>query len=87
VLTERDRLVLDVAARTYRHQSAREAAIRDELDLSWTRYCIVLNQLIDRPEALAYAPGLVRRLAHIRSRRRQQDRRTSAYLRGGLAAG
>jgi hypothetical protein len=76
VLTERDQVILDIAARHYRHQAAREAAIRTELDLSWTRYNQALNQLLDRPEALAYAPGLVYRLRRIRAAR-QANRSTA----------
>lgn len=80
MLTERDRLVLDIAAKQYRHQASRETAIRVDLDLSWTQYNQILNQLIDRPEALAYAPGLVRRLQRIRGRRRSQHVARTAHL-------
>jgi len=44
--------------------------IRDRFGLSTPRYYQVLNALIDRPEALAYAPALVQRLLRLRGQRR-----------------
>ena len=49
MLTERDRAVLDIAAKHFRHQASREVEIRVKLDLPWTQYNQILNQLIDRP--------------------------------------
>jgi hypothetical protein len=40
--------------------------------MSATRYYQLLNLLIDRPEALAHDPMLVKRLRRVRSQRRRQ---------------
>jgi Protein of unknown function (DUF3263) len=40
--------------------------------MSATRYYQVLNALIDRPEALAFDPLLVKRLRRLRSARQRQ---------------
>lgn len=69
-LTELERDVLDLAGRRNRYAGAREAAIREELRLSPTRYAQVVNGLLDRPEALAYAPTTVKRLRRLRDGRR-----------------
>ncbi len=68
-LTDQQRAVLDFAALTWRTPGAREEAIRARLDLSPTRYAQLLNGLLDRPAALAYAPVLVNRLRRLRERR------------------
>jgi hypothetical protein len=41
------------------------------LDLPATRYYQLLNELIDRPEALAFDPALVKRLRAQRARRQR----------------
>ena len=68
-LTERELAVLDLERRRYRHQGAKEQAVRDELDLSATRYYQVLNALLDDPAALAHDPVLVGRLRRLRDAR------------------
>lgn len=70
-LTDLEREVLDFAGRRYRYAGAREAAIREELRLSPTRYAQVVNGLLDRPEALAYAPSTVKRLQRLRDQARR----------------
>jgi uncharacterized protein DUF3263 len=50
----------------------KEAAVRDRFALSPARYYQLLNRLIDRPEALAYDPMLVRRLRRVREARRRK---------------
>ncbi|MBI5160835.1 MAG: DUF3263 domain-containing protein [Micrococcales bacterium] len=49
--------------------SAKEAAIRSQLDLSATRYYRLLHRAIDDPNALEQDPLLVRRLQRLRSAR------------------
>ena len=73
-LTDLERQVLDLAGRWYRHPGAREAAIRDELDLSGARFSQLLRGLLDRPEALAYAPATVRRYRRLLVARRDRRR-------------
>lgn len=51
---------------------AKDAAIRDRFEVSAADYYRELNELIDRPEALAHDPLLVRRLRRQRSARQRQ---------------
>ncbi len=69
-LTQRDRAVLTFEARAWRARGAKDAAIREELGLSPTRYAQLLNALLDREAALAFDPVLVNRLRRIRDERR-----------------
>jgi hypothetical protein len=78
-LTNADKALLDFAARWYRFPGAQEQAMRDELGLSATSYWRKVNTLLDRPEALAYAPTTVARLRRVRSAR------LSARRAGGQA--
>ena len=50
---------------------AKETAIRERFDMSATRYYQVLNALVDRPEALAADPMLVKRLRRLRASRQK----------------
>jgi hypothetical protein len=56
----------------WRYAGAKEAAIRERFGMSGTRYYQVLNALVDRPEALAADPLLVRRLRRMRAARQRQ---------------
>ncbi|MGK4582463.1 DUF3263 domain-containing protein [Kitasatospora sp. HPMI-4] len=71
-LSERELAVLALEARQWRTAGAKERAIREELDLSATRYYQLLNGLLDREEALAHDPVLVNRLRRIRAAKRSQ---------------
>jgi hypothetical protein len=76
-LPAREREVLAFERQWWRFPGAKEAAIRERFGLSATRYYQVLNSVIDRPEALAADPLLVRRLRRMRSaRHRQRSART-----------
>lgn len=68
-LTDDEKAMLDFAARWYRFPGAQEQAMRDELGMSATTYWRKVNDLIDRPEALAYAPTAVSRLRRMREDR------------------
>lgn len=68
-LGARERAVLDFERRRWKHAGAKEQAIRDEFELSATRYYQILNALLDDPAALAYSPALVGRLRRIREAR------------------
>ncbi|MBD0292371.1 MAG: DUF3263 domain-containing protein [Jiangellaceae bacterium] len=74
-LTDRDRAVLDFERQWWRYAGAKEQAVRNLFGMSATRYYQVVNALIDRPEALAHDPMLVKRLRRLRSQR-QRDRAT-----------
>jgi len=64
------RRVLDFEGRWYRHAGAKEAAIRDEFGWTAARYYQTLNDLVDDPDALAYAPVTIRRLQRVREQLR-----------------
>ena len=68
-LSEREMRVLAFERSWWRQPGAKEQAISDVLGLSTTRYYQLLNRLIDRPEAMAFDPVLVKRLRRQRSRR------------------
>jgi hypothetical protein len=68
-LTERELSILAFERRAWRHAGAKEQAIRDQLDISATRYYQLLNGLLDNPAALAHDPVLVGRLRRLRGSR------------------
>lgn len=70
-LSERDIAILDFERTWWLEPGPKEQAIRERLVLSPTRYYQLLNELIDRPEADAYDPLVVRRLRRLRERRRR----------------
>ena len=70
-LSERDRAVLDFERQWWKYAGAKEQAVREKFGMSSTRYYQVLNALIDRPEALAHDPLLVRRLRRLRATRQR----------------
>jgi hypothetical protein len=55
----------------WRSAGAKETAIRERFGVTPTRYYQVLNALVDRPDALAADPLLIRRLRRLRSARRR----------------
>lgn len=70
-LTDHERAILDFEGGPHwTYQGAREDEIRRRFGLSPTRYHQQLNALLDRPEALAYAPTTVKRLLRLREARR-----------------
>lgn len=71
-LTEREREILDFEGGPHwRYSGAKEAEIRRLFDMSATRYAQILNALLERPAALAYAPTTVNRLRRLRAARRR----------------
>ncbi len=70
-LTARERAILDFERGWWRLARPKEAAIRDRLRMSSTRYYRVLGELIDRPAAVAYDPLTVKRLRRLRDHRRR----------------
>ncbi|BCB85563.1 DUF3263 domain-containing protein [Phytohabitans suffuscus] len=68
-LSEREQQILAFETRWWKHAGSKEQAIRDEFDLSATRYYQLLNGLLDNPAALAHDPVLIGRLRRIRSTR------------------
>ncbi|MFD0657679.1 DUF3263 domain-containing protein [Thermocatellispora tengchongensis] len=70
-MTGRDRDLLAFERQWWRHAGAKEQAIRETFGISATRYYQLLGELIDRPEALAHDPMLVKRLRRMRADRRR----------------
>ena len=71
-LTELEIRILDFERQWWRYAGAKESAIKELFDLTPPAYYQLLNNLIDRDDALATAPILVKRL------RRLREARTSA---------
>jgi hypothetical protein len=70
-LSDRDQAILAFERQWWKFAGAKEQAIRLRFDLSATRYYQVLNALIDRPEALAHDPMVVKRLRRLRAARQR----------------
>jgi hypothetical protein len=70
-LSARDAEILAFERQWWKFPGAKEQAIRDKFQMSATRYYQVLNALIDKPEAVAQDPLLVKRLRRLRSTRQR----------------
>ena len=70
-LSRRDHDILAFERQWWKYAGAKEEAIKQLFGLSSTRYYQVLNALVDRPEALAADPMLVKRLRRLRSARQK----------------
>jgi Protein of unknown function (DUF3263) len=70
-LSERDARILAFERQWWKYAGAKEQALREQFDMSATRYYQVLNSLIDRPEAIAFDPMLVKRLRRLRTARQR----------------
>lgn len=79
-LERREREMLAFEAQWWKYAGAKEQAVRELFDMSATRYYQLLNALVDKPEALAADPLLVRRLRRLRASRQ----RTRAARRLGI---
>jgi uncharacterized protein DUF3263 len=66
-LTQHQRAILDFERQWWRQPGAKEQAIRDNFEVSPTRYYQILNGLLDLPQALNYDPTLVNRLLRMRA--------------------
>lgn len=77
-LSEREAAILDFEKGWWQARASKEVEIRERFDMSASRYYQLLNSLIDRPEALAHDPLLVKRLRRLREQR--QRNRSAARL-------
>ena len=68
-LSPRDREILDFEGNWWKVAETKEAGVRDRFGLSPSGYRAAVNRLIDRPEALGYAPLTVKRLRRLRQAR------------------
>src|SRR6478735_8580308 len=79
-LSRRERDILAFERQWWKYAGAKEEAIKELFDMSATRYYQVLNTLVDRQEALAADPMLIKRLRRLRASRQ----RTRAARRLGI---
>lgn len=70
-LSERDQRILEFERQWWKFAGAKEQAIREQFDMSATRYYQVLNGLIDQPAAMNFDPMLVKRLQRMRAARQR----------------
>lgn len=68
-LSEREQRMLAFERKWWRHAGSKEQAIREQFDLSATRYYQLLNKLLELPEALEFDPIVVSRLRRLRTGR------------------
>ena len=68
-LSELEVRILDFEGNWWRYAGAKEAAIKELFDLTAPRYYQLLNDLIDRDDALSASPMLVKRLRRLREAR------------------
>jgi hypothetical protein len=70
-LAEREIEVLAFERQWWKYAGAKEKAIRERFAVSPTRYYQILNQLIDKQEAMQADPMLVKRLRRMRTVRQR----------------
>jgi len=70
-LSPREREILAFEQQWWKYAGAKEQAIRAAFGLSSTRYYQVLNQLLDKQEAMRTHPMLVKRLRKMRVTRQR----------------
>jgi hypothetical protein len=68
-LTELEVRILDFERQWWRYAGAKESAIKELFDLTPPAYYQLLNNLIDREDALVASPMLVKRLRRLREAR------------------
>lgn len=69
-LTDLERDILAFERQWWKHQGAKDTAIREHFAMSPNVYFLALNGIIDKPAALAHDPMLVKRLTRLRQERR-----------------
>jgi len=70
-LTDLESRILEFERNWWRFAGAKEVAIKELFDLTAPRYYQLLNDLIDRDDALVASPMLVKRLRRLRESRMQ----------------
>ena len=70
-LSELEARILEFEGTWWKFAGAKESAIKELFDLSAPRYYQLLNDLIDRDDALEASPMLVKRLRRLREARMQ----------------
>ena len=70
-LSRRELDILEFERKWWKYAGAKEDAIRELFAMSATRYYQVLNAVVDKEEALAADPMLVKRLRRLRASRQK----------------
>lgn len=68
-LSDLEARILEFEKQWWQYAGAKESSIRELFEIPPSRYYEILNHLIDRDEALAAAPMLVKRLRRMREAR------------------
>jgi len=68
-LSDLEMRILDFERQWWKYAGVKDAAIKELFQLSAKEYYELLNNLIDRPDALAAAPLLIKRLRRLREAR------------------
>jgi hypothetical protein len=71
-LPDREAEILDFERSWWKHAGVKEQAIKERFDMSATRYYQLLNELLEKPAAMAHDPILVKRLKRLRTYRQRQ---------------
>jgi hypothetical protein len=71
-LAQTDIDILDFERSWWKHAGVKESAIKERFDMSATKYYQLLNELLEKPEALEYDAILVKRLKRLRTYRQRQ---------------
>ena len=61
--------ILDFERQWWKYAGAKDAAIKELFQISAKEYYELLNNVIDRPDAMAAAPLLIKRLRRLREAR------------------
>ena len=80
-LTDHEQAVLAFERSWWTEDGVKEVLIEERLEMTSSRYYQVLNELLDRPDALDHDPMVVRRLRRLRDRKRRA--RLDAAAAGG----
>ena len=83
-LTRREHDILAFERQWWKYAGAKEEAIKELFSMSATRYYQVLNALVERPEALAADPMLVKRLRRVAGQQAEGQGGAQARVRGPL---
>jgi hypothetical protein len=84
-LTDHEQAILDFERSWWTVDGVKEALIEERLGISASRYYQVLNELLDRPDALEHDQLVVRRLRRLRDRRRRARLQTASRRRAAEA--
>lgn len=70
-LTEREREILAFERQWFAYAGVKEQLVREQFDMSMTRFYQEVNRIIDLPAAMAFEPFTVKRLQRLRNQRQR----------------